>query len=265
MRRQRWRSSAPITTALQGRPARTTTPAGVSALLELAARTAKLPHKNTVRLVAFVNEEPPNFQTPHMGSLVHADGCKARGENIVGMLAIETIGCFSDQADSQTYPAPGMNLILPTVGNFIGVVGSLEQSAFVERIAAAMKGGKRTRPPYPPSNRAALPPTLPGVGWSDHWSFWQHGYPAAMITDTAPFRYAHYHKPTDTPEKLDYVRMAAVVDSIAYAIDKLGKLVTQPAQWIGRRWIRRRSVAPRVPRRFDESCARSARPASVWP
>jgi hypothetical protein len=72
-----------------------------------------------------------------------------------------------------------------------------------------------------PSEGAALPAFLPGVGWSDHWSFWKHGYPALMITDTAPFRYQHYHTPEDTVDKISFEKMAMVVDGIGLMLAKL--------------------------------------------
>jgi hypothetical protein len=62
-----------------------------------------------------------------------------------------------------------------------------------------------------PSEGVAAPADIPGIGWSDHWAFWQEGYPAVMITDTAPYRYPHYHQPSDTPDKLDYDSFARVV------------------------------------------------------
>jgi hypothetical protein len=40
---------------------------------------------------------------------------------------------------------------------------------------------------------------VPGVEWSDHGSFWNEGYPAVMLTDTALFGNPHYHRPTDQP------------------------------------------------------------------
>ena len=68
---------------------------------------------------------------------------------------------------------------------------------------------------------AALPGFLPGVGWSDHWAFWQHGYRAVMVTDTAPFRYPHYHTEADTPDRLDYDRLTRVVWGLAETIADL--------------------------------------------
>jgi hypothetical protein len=53
--------------------------------------------------------------------------------------------------------------------------------------------------------------SIAGVGWSDQWAYWKFGWPAVMVTDTAPFRYPHYHTLRDTPDKLDYDRLARVV------------------------------------------------------
>jgi hypothetical protein len=72
-----------------------------------------------------------------------------------------------------------------------------------------------------PSEGAALPAAIPGVGWSDHWAFWQEGYPALMVTDTAPFRYPHYHTAEDTPDKVDYARLARVVAGLERVIQHL--------------------------------------------
>ena len=67
----------------------------------------------------------------------------------------------------------------------------------------------------------AAPSFVPGVAWSDQLSFWRAGYPALMVTDTAFYRYRHYHAPTDTPEKLDYARMAGVVEGLARMLGAL--------------------------------------------
>ena len=72
-----------------------------------------------------------------------------------------------------------------------------------------------------PSEGAALPGWIEGVGWSDQWAFWQAGYPGIMVTDTAPFRYPHYHKTEDTPEKLDYDRMARVLEGLQAVVRDL--------------------------------------------
>ncbi len=182
---------------------------GTAAVLELARLFAGKPCARTVRFVAFVNEEPPHFQEETMGSLVYARGCKKRAERIVAMLSLETLGCYSDSKGSQAYPFP-LSLFSPSTGNFIGFVGNTSSRGLVHATIASFREHAHF-----PSEGAVLTEYLPGVGWSDHWSFWQEGYPAAMITDTAPFRYAYYHTAKDTPDKIIYDRFARVVAGLA--------------------------------------------------
>ena len=194
---------------------------GVAAMLALARRFAVRPvlsgaegsTSRTLRFVAFVNEEPPYFLSAQMGSFVYASRCKARGDKINAMISLETIGYFSDAPHSQTYPAPGLGAFYPKTGNFIGFVANTHSRALLRRTMSIFRAQKKI-----PSEGAALPAFIPGVSWSDQWSFWQHGYPAIMITDTAPFRYPHYHLPTDTPDKLDYDRFALVVSGMEKVI-----------------------------------------------
>jgi len=186
---------------------------GVAALLALARRFAGKSSTHALRFVAFVNEEPPYFLSSQMGSFVYAGRCKARGDKITVMISLETIGYFSDAPHSQTYPAPGLGAFYPKVGNFIGFVANTRSRALLRRTMSIFRAQKKI-----PSEGAALPAFIPGVSWSDQWSFWQHGYPAIMITDTAPFRYPHYHLPTDTPDKLDYDRFALVVSAMQAVI-----------------------------------------------
>jgi Zn-dependent M28 family amino/carboxypeptidase len=201
-----------------GSPGANDNASGVAAVLALARRFAARPTAQTLRLVAFVNEEPPYFQTEQMGSLVYAKRCKARGEQISAMISLETIGYFSDAPRSQVYPSPGLALFYPTTGNFIGFVGNFPSRALVRRAIGLFRDQRKI-----PAEGAALPSFVPGVGWSDQWSFWQCGYPAIMITDTAPFRYPHYHSSTDTPDKLDYDRFALVVSGMQSVIAELAK------------------------------------------
>jgi Zn-dependent M28 family amino/carboxypeptidase len=197
---------------------------GVAGMLALARRFAerRLTETpcNTLRFVAFVNEEPPFFQTPQMGSYVYASRCKKRGDRIAAMISLETIGYFSDAPRSQRYPSLGLGVFYPTVGNFIGFVGNVGSRKLVRRALSIFRETRKL-----PAEGAALPAFIPGVGWSDQWSLWQHGYPGIMITDTAPFRYPHYHRATDTPDKLDYERFALVVSGMEKVIVDL---VTKP-------------------------------------
>jgi Zn-dependent M28 family amino/carboxypeptidase len=161
-----------------------------------------------VRCVLFVNEEPPYFQTEDMGSLAYARRSRARGEAIVAMLSLETLGYYSDEPGSQAYPPP-FGLLYPKTGRFVGFVGNLGSRGLVRRAVRAFR-----RSAAFPSEGVAAPGWIMGIGWSDHWAFWETGYPGVMVTDTALFRYPHYHAPTDTPDRIDYGRLARVVDGL---------------------------------------------------
>jgi hypothetical protein len=192
---------------------------GVAAVLALAHRLSDVPNEKTLRLVAFVNEEPGYFQTGGMGSYVYAARCRQRSDPIDAMISLETIGYFSSEADSQRYPAVGLGLIYPRVGNFVGFVSDLSSRDLLRRALGSFRQHARIR-----SEGAALPAFVPGIGWSDQWSFWQHGYPGIMITDTAPFRYPYYHSAMDTPDKIDYDSLTRVVSGVEQmVVDLAGK------------------------------------------
>jgi Zn-dependent M28 family amino/carboxypeptidase len=188
---------------------------GVAAMLELARLLSGRELARTVRFVAFVNEEAPFFYTAHMGSWQYARQARQRAERIVAMLSLETMGYYSDTPGSQQYPLP-FGLFYPPVGNFIAFVGNTASRSLVHRSIASFR-----RHAAFPSEGTAAPGWLTGIGWSDHWAFWQQGYSAIMITDTALFRYASYHTPTDTPDRIDYARMARVVAGIAGVVADL--------------------------------------------
>ncbi len=181
---------------------------GVAAVLELARRFADEKPNRTLRFVEFTNEEPPYFWTENMGSLVYAKGCKERNENVVAMLSLETMGYFSEEEESQKYPFP-LNLIYPSQGNFIAFVGDINSSQLVKKAIGYFRKQVKF-----PSEGLAIFNQLPGVGWSDHWSFWQQGYQGIMVTDTAPFRYKYYHTLDDIPDRIDYEKLARVVSGL---------------------------------------------------
>ena len=201
-----------------GSPGANDNGSGVAATLALARRFATRKTQHTMRFVAFVNEEPPYFLSGEMGSLVYAGRCNARGDKISAMISLETIGYFSDAPHSQTYPSPGLGIFYPKVGNFIGFVSNVQSRALLRRVIALFRKHANI-----PSEGAALPAFIPGVSWSDQWSFWRNGYPAIMVTDTAPFRYPYYHSANDTPDKLDYDRFTLVVSGMEKVIEDLDK------------------------------------------
>jgi len=201
--------------SVRGAPGANDNATGVAAVIEVARMLKDTRPARTVRLVFFVNEEPPFFHTDLMGSVVYARACKARGDKIVAMLTPETIGFYSDEKHSQRYPPP-FNLFYPSQGNFIGFVGDTSARSLVRKCAGSFR-----RHTVFPCEGVALPDFVTGVGWSDHWSFSREGYPALMITDTAPFRYEHYHTPGDTPDKIDYDRTARVVAGIGRVVREI--------------------------------------------
>jgi len=188
---------------------------GVAALLALAHTFSREKPVRTLRFVAFTNEEPPFFKSDFMGSRVHAKRCREGHENIVAMLSLETIGYYSDVKRSQIYP-PLLSLFYPSTGNFIAFVGNLSSRRLLRQVITSFR-----RNALFPSEGAVLPSWIPGVDWSDHWSFWKEHYPAIMITDTAPFRYPEYHSISDTPDKIDYERLARVVVGLEKIIREL--------------------------------------------
>jgi hypothetical protein len=106
----------------------------------------------------------------------------------------------------------------PDTGNFIGFVSDVGSGTLLRRAIGSFRKKARF-----PSEGVAAPASLPGIGWSDQWSFWQMGYPALMVTDTALFRYPDYHEPSDTPEKLDYERGARVVQGLEHVVRDLAE------------------------------------------
>jgi Zn-dependent M28 family amino/carboxypeptidase len=190
-------------------PAANDNASGVAGLLHLARTFAGAAFDSTVRLVFFANEEPPHFNFGMMGSQDYAWRCRERKEDIRGMFCLETIGCYSDQPDSQRWPSSAMNLVLPTVGDFICFVGSIGSARFIRQCAVQFEKAGRF-----PLVAAAVPVSIEEVNWSDHRGFAEARYEGFMITDTAPLRYAHYHQPTDTPDKIDFDSMARVVRGV---------------------------------------------------
>ncbi len=152
---------------------------------------------------------------PAMGSWVYAKACRRRADTITAMLSLETLGYYSTAPGSQHYP-PGLSLLFPSTGDFVAFVGDVSSRGLLRRSIGAF----RDRTSFP-SEGAALPQGIPGVGWSDHWAFWQEGYKAVMVTDTAMFRNTNYHTPTDTPDTLDYERLARVVQGLEHVITNL--------------------------------------------
>jgi Peptidase family M28 len=185
---------------------------GAAAVLALAREFVGTKPMRTLRFVEFTNEEPPFFWTKNMGSLIYAQNAKERGDKIVGMFSLETLGYFTDTANTQTYPPP-LSWLYPSQGNFVGFVSDIDSRELLRNTIRSFRAQAKF-----PSEGAALPNLIQGVGWSDHWSFWQQGYQAVMITDTATFRYPHYHTDDDTVDKIDVEKLSRVTYGISKVI-----------------------------------------------
>ncbi len=198
-----------------GTPGANDNTSGVAATLALARRFSGGTFDRTLRFVAFVNEEKPYAHTDTMGSRVYSRRCAERAEKVVAMLSLETIGYYDDAPGSQKYPQP-FGLLYPSEANFIAFVGNIKSRRLVLQAIRAFRQEEKF-----PSEGAALPGAVYGVGFSDHWSFWQEGYPAVMVTDTAMFRYPHYHQPEDTIDKIDFDRLSRVVRGLGKVVGAL--------------------------------------------
>jgi hypothetical protein len=202
-----------------GTPGANDNGSGAAAVLELARLLRDLNGTTgkRIRLVLFVNEEPPYFKSEDMGSLRYARALAERRERVVGMMSLETIGYYTSAPGSQKYPAL-FNLLFPDRGDFVAFVGTPSARALVWDTIRSFRSHTAF-----PSIGGVAPASVPGIDWSDHWAFTQHGFPALMVTDTAPFRYPHYHQASDTPDKVDTESLARVVKGMERVIRDLAR------------------------------------------
>ncbi|OWP62401.1 peptidase M28 [Hymenobacter amundsenii] len=183
---------------------------GVAALLELArllGQQANLPYR--IDLVAYTLEEPPFFRTKNMGSYVHAQALRAAGVPVRGMVALEMLGYYDDRKDSQDYPFGPLKWVYGSRGNYVTVAQKFGNGHFGRQFARRYKMAAAL-----PVKRFKAPAWLPGIDFSDHLNYWQFGYSAVLLTDTAFYRNKSYHEPTDTLARLDMRRLGLAVDAL---------------------------------------------------
>lgn len=188
---------------------------GVAALLELARLLRDQPFRARVTFVAFANEEPPFFMTADMGSYVYARQAREEQQDIRAVIVLETIGYYSRRPFSQRYLA-FMGPFYPNSGDFVAVVGNFPSGRLVDRLFRGMRRSRLAK-----VEKLTAPEFVPGVYFSDHWSFWQHDYPAVMVTDTAFLRNPYYHSEGDLPSTLDYEALARTVWALRDALTEL--------------------------------------------
>lgn len=189
---------------------------GVAGLIELAYLLGKNTPDGNFELVAYPLEEPPFFATSNMGSHFHAQKTLNEGHPIAGVIVLEMIGYFTDEFNSQEYPLPLFKAIYPNTGNFIAVIGNMDQRTFTKDVKIGMKGASDL-----PVRSINAPKSIPGIDFSDHRNYWKFGYNAVMVTDTAFYRNTAYHEPNDTWDRLNYEKMGQVVQGVYSAILQL--------------------------------------------
>jgi hypothetical protein len=204
--------------SVAGSPGANDNASGVASLLELSRACKNFRPKNSLRFVAFVNEEPPYFQTALQGSAVYARAARQRGDDIRAMIALETMGYFSDEPGSQHFPMKLFNLVYPSRGNFISFISNFSSRSRMHEAVRSF----RAHTTFPVECCATFS-KIPGVDWSDHAPFWKEGYRAFMVTDTAPFRYPYYHSENDTLDKVDYEALARVTQGLTGVLATLSK------------------------------------------
>ncbi len=198
-----------------GTPGADDNASGVAGLLELTRLAALNPFQRTVRFAAFSLEEPPIFMTKNMGSYIYAKSLRNEDVKVYGMISLEMLGYYSERKGSQYYPFPFFKWFYPDKGNFIAFVGNISSRSFTIRVKKLFKSVSSL--PVESLNAFSI---VPGVNFSDHLNFWEFGYPAFMITDTAFYRNPNYHALGDIPETLDYDRMAELVSGLYRALSK---------------------------------------------
>lgn len=199
--------------AFESTPGADDNASGVAALIELAHALSKASFALPVELLAFSLEEPPFFRTPDMGSAKYARKLKTEGVNVRAMICLEMVGYFSEVAGSQSFPVPLLRLFYPSRGNFIALIGNTGQGSLLRTVKARMRGVTDLQV-Y--SLRA--PRFVPGIDLSDHINFWNEGYPAVMVTDSAFYRNSEYHQSGDIADRLDYSRLGDVVALVYEAV-----------------------------------------------
>jgi len=197
-----------------GSPGADDNASAIAVLLEVARNIQRVHLGSTIRLIAFNLEE-----YGYIGSTYYADRARREGEKIIGMISLEMVGFTHSR---QNYPPYINPKYYPNVGDFIGIIGNERSKALLEKVYQSL----RMHIPQLPTEFLFVPGNGEGmeeVRLSDHSSFWDQGFPALMITDTAFLRNPNYHLPSDTIDTLDFEFLKKVAIGIFHSVVELAK------------------------------------------
>jgi len=182
---------------------------GTVGLLEIARMLKDEELKYRIELVAYTLEEPPFFRSEFMGSYIHAKSLKESNKDVYGMVCLEMIGYFDSRKNTQDYPLGLLSWFYGNVGDFITVVNKFGSGKFSNIFSSKFKKLASIK-----TKMFTAPKSLQGIDFSDHLNYWNFGFSALMITDTAFYRNKNYHEKTDQMHTLNIGKMAKVIDSV---------------------------------------------------
>jgi len=197
-----------------GTPGADDNASGLAAMLEVSRVMASMAPPLPIEYVAFGLEELGMVGSTHYAGVLHREHTP-----LLGMLSLEMVG-FAESQGLQHYPW-FLRGRFPEAGTYIGLAGNTRSRGLLNTVAGAMR------------SISALPVetlVLPGNGWlfpearlSDHAPFWDAGFPALLVTDTAFFRNPHYHQPSDTIATLDLAFLAKVAQGLVATVEALAQ------------------------------------------
>lgn len=203
---------------VSGSPGADDNASGLTVLLEVARRLKQTVLTRPVQFIAFCLEEEDLS-----GSRAYVARLTETGQSVYGAIVLECVGYASGQEGSQKIP-PGIPVAVPSIGNFLAVIGNQASASLTSTVAQAMSSSVPVVPLIVPGNGELLP----DARRSDHTAFWEQSFPAVMVTDTANFRNPHYHRSTDTIDTLNLTFLAAVTDAVTNAVLALASAPERP-------------------------------------
>lgn len=190
----------------------------VAGLLELYRLLSEYRFKRTIRFVAFTLEEPPYFMSDLMGSMVNAKNSRARNDEIDLMVCLEMIG-YAGRRYCQTAPFPDIAKNFPKKGDFLAVVSLPSSSDYTYLWKSIYDTYSKHEIRY-----LVGPSSIPGISFSDHYSFNRCGYSAIMLTDTGAYRNKNYHTECDTIDCINFKFMSEHIYSMMHTVKEIADM-----------------------------------------